>query len=137
MPGQFWISLPVRDIKKSIIFYTELGFSINVGTGNEEQVQLFIGDSNAVVLLVSNSLFKQFTQHEIADTNIGSEVLFSIHASSRNDVDSIANKVERAGGRVFSKPAEHQGWMYGCGFADLDGHRWNMMYMDMDRMKKA
>jgi predicted lactoylglutathione lyase len=67
---------------------------------------------------------------------IGSEVLFSIEASSREEVDEIAKKAEMAGGRIFSEPAEHQVLIYGCGFADLDGHRWNTVYMDLLIMKE-
>jgi predicted lactoylglutathione lyase len=36
---------------------------------------------------------------------------------------------------LFAKPAENQGWMYGCGFFDLDGHRWNILFMDYDKLK--
>jgi len=60
--------------------------------------------------------------------------LISIDAESREEVDEWAKKVTAAGGNVFAQPAENQGWMYGCAFADLDGHRWNVLYMDMSKM---
>ena len=66
--------------------------------------------------------------------NFGSEVLISFDAESREEVDETARKVFEAGGTVFSKLAEIQGWMYGFAFADLDGHRWNMVFMDFSKL---
>ncbi len=48
----------------------------------------------------------------------------------------LFKKVEFAGGSIFGKPSEIDGWMYGAGFADLDGHRWNLLYMDESKMPK-
>ena len=61
--------------------------------------------------------------------------MISIDAESRQEVEDLAQKVNDAGGVVFAKPAEKQGWMYGCGFSDLDGHRWNVLFMDYSRLK--
>ena len=60
--------------------------------------------------------------------------MISIDAQSRLEVDETALKVIEAGGTIFAKPAENQGWMYGCGFQDLDGHRWNVLYMDLNKL---
>ena len=87
-------------------------------------------------MLFTEAVFNTFTGNKTADAKQASEVLLSIDAESKAEVDEMAKKAESAGGTIFSKPAEHQGWMYGCGFADLDGHRWNMLYMDMSKMKK-
>jgi hypothetical protein len=87
-------------------------------------------------MLFEEQVFKSFTQHTVADTKQGNEVLFSIGAESREEVDEIAKKATEAGGIVFAKPGEKDGWLYGCGFADLDGHRWNILYMDMSKMPK-
>lgn len=72
----------------------------------------------------------------MVDTQKSSEVLISIDAQSKGEVDEFAAKVREAGGNVFAEPAENQGWMYGCGFADLDGHRWNVLYMDLTKLPK-
>ncbi|NNE77836.1 MAG: extradiol dioxygenase, partial [Pricia sp.] len=77
-----------------------------------------------------------FTQNEIADTTKGTEVLLNIDAQSRSEVDEMAQKVRNAGGKIYAHPGESQGWMYAFGFEDLDGHRWSMLYMDMDKMPK-
>ena len=87
-------------------------------------------------MLFEEPMFKGFIQHPISNTQIGSEVLFSVDAESRAEVDEIARKVKEAGGNVFAPPDENGGWMYGCGFADLDGHRWNVLFMDWDKMPK-
>ena len=63
-----------------------------------------------------------------------SEILISIDAENKGEVDALAKKVEEAGGTVFAPPAESQGWMYGCAFADLDGHRWNSLFMDFSKL---
>ena len=60
----------------------------------------------------------------------------SLDAVNREEVDQMAKAAVDAGGTLFGKPAEHQGWMYGCAFADLDGHRWNVVFMDMNKMPK-
>ena len=87
-------------------------------------------------MLFSEPMFKGFTSNELSDTKKGSEVLFSFDAESTEEVDEMAKKAVVAGGILFSKPAFNQGWMYGCAFADLDGHRWNVLYMDFSKMPK-
>ncbi|MES2284764.1 MAG: VOC family protein [Bacteroidota bacterium] len=138
MTKEFWINLPVKDIKKSKEFFTKLGFSFNTQYGNsDESIALTIGSKNVIVMLFTEPTFKNFTNNEIVNTKQATEVLLSIDAESREEVDEMAKKAEAAGGIVFSKPAENQGWMYGCGFTDPDGHRWNVLYMDMAKMPKA
>ncbi|ARJ37723.1 extradiol dioxygenase [Sporosarcina ureae] len=137
MVKNFWVNLPVEDINRSKEFYSKLGFSTNTLPGDSDQVQLVIGESNAIVMLFPVSTFKNFTKHEIVDTKQATEVLFSIDAGSKEEVDEIAKRAVMAGGTIFGEPSENQGWMYGCGFADLDGHRWNVLYMDMSMMPKG
>ena len=84
-------------------------------------------------MLFKEAVFNGFTKNKIADTSQATEVLFSIDAESRDEVDEMANKAASAGGTVFSQPAELQGWMYGCGFSDPDGHRWNVLFMDITK----
>ncbi len=138
MTKELWINLPVKDVKKAKEFFTKIGFSLNPQYGNnDDSASFLVGAKNIVVMLFAESAFKGFTRHEIADTKKGAEVLLSIDAESRAEVDEIAKKATKAGGTIFSAPAENQGWMYGCGFADLDGHRWNVLYMDMSKMPKG
>jgi predicted lactoylglutathione lyase len=137
MVKELWINLPVKDVKKSKEFFTQLGFAFNTKYGNtEHSAGLTIGTKNIVVMLFAESAFKNFTGNGLTDTKQGNEVLISIDAESKAEVDELAKKAVAAGGTLFGKPSEVQGWMYGCGFADLDGHRWNVLYMDMAAMPK-
>jgi uncharacterized protein len=123
-----------KDINKSKEFFTKIGFSLNTTHDTDDMTCLVVSEKNVQVLLFSENTFKGFTKNEISDTKAGSEVLLSFDAESREEVDELASRVFEAGGTVFSEPAEIQGWMYGCAFADLDGHRWNMVYMDFSKM---
>ncbi|MCP8970433.1 VOC family protein [Ectobacillus ponti] len=137
MPKQFWINLPVKDLNKSKEFYSKIGFLVNEQHGNSHQVQLSIGDHHTTVMLFSESIFRSFTRHEIVNTKQATEVLLSFDAESREEVDTIAKHAAEAGGTIYGAPSEIQGWMYGCGFTDLDGHRWNALYMDMSKMPRS
>jgi len=134
MTKELWINLPVKDVKRSKEFFAHLGFSFNAHfADSEDAASMIVGTKNIVVMLFRESTFKGFTMHEIPDTQQTTQVLFSFDAESREEVDAMARKAEEAGGSVFAQPGGHD-WMYGCGFADLDGHRWNVLYMDMAKM---
>ena len=138
MSKQFWINLPVKSIAKSKEFFTKLGFSFNLQHGNsEDSASLVLGDKSFVVMLFSEATFKKFTRNDLVDTKQGNEVLLSIDADTRQEVDDLAKKAVEAGGQLFGGPEDHQGWMYGCGFSDLDGHRWNVLFRDMTKIPKS
>ncbi len=135
MTKELWINLPVKNVIKSKEFFTKIGFSFADGPGNTNvSATLVIGEKNIVIMLFEELVFKNFTGNQITDTKQATEVLFSISAETREEVDEWADKARNAGGIVYGKPSEHQGWLYGCGFADLDGHRWNVLYRDMSKM---
>lgn len=140
MTKEMWLNLPVKDIKKARAFYSHLGFAFNSERDTEHTACMLVGDQDTgketIVMLFSEHVFQSFTHHPIADTRHGSQVLFSIDAESREEVNHLAARAEAAGGKVFAKPAENTSWMYGCGFCDPDGHRWNVLFMDMDKMGK-
>ncbi|MEO8532213.1 MAG: VOC family protein [Flavobacterium sp.] len=134
MTKQIWLNLPVKNVAKAKDFFWKLGFSFNEQHDTSSSTCMVVGEGNFVVMLFENTLFEGFSQNKITDTQSGSEVLISIDAESREEVDELTEKVRAAGGNVFSPPAENQGWMYGSGFADLDGHRWNILYMDFSKL---
>ncbi|MEP7196510.1 MAG: VOC family protein [Saprospiraceae bacterium] len=137
MEKNLWLNLPVKNLSKSKAFFLELGFKLNPEFGNADNCASFIvGDNKVGLMLFEEPTFKGFSQNEIANTSKGTEVLFSIGAENHKEVDDMAAKAVKAGGKVFTEPAAKDGWMYGCGFADLDGHRWNSLYMDMSKMPK-
>ncbi|MFX0555641.1 VOC family protein [Maribacter sp. CXY002] len=133
-----WLNLPVKDIKASKSFFKQIGFKENPMHAKADHLGSFlVGEHNFVLMLFPEHAFQHFAQAEISDTSKGSEVLINIDAQSRSEVDELAIKVKEAGGRIFAEPAEVDGWMYVMGFIDLDGHRWSMLYMELDKMPKA
>lgn len=137
MTKEFWLNLPVRDVKKSKQFFTQLGFSFNTGPADtENSAGLMLGDKKVMVMLFNEPNFKGFTHKDITDTTLSNEVLLSIDAESKEEVDALIQKVKAAGGQSNHKPYEMTGWMYGCVFSDLDGHLWNVLHMDMRKMPK-
>ncbi|RKS25716.1 hypothetical protein CLV94_0758 [Flavobacterium endophyticum] len=137
MAKEFWVNLPVKEISKSRAFFKAIGFTENAQfSENPTMASFFLGDKNVVVNFFPEDLFKSFSNTEIADTTKGTEALFSIDAQSPAEVDEVANKAVAAGAKLYANPGEKDGWMYGCGFSDLDGHRWNVLYMDFSKMPK-
>lgn len=137
MTKQFWINLPVKDVNKSKEFFTKLGFAFNTERGNgPNSACMLLGDKNIVVMLFDEPTFKSFINNDVSDTKKASEVLLSFDAESKEEVDALVEKVIAAGGTSDHKPGEMKGFMYGCVFTDLDGHRWNILHMDMSKMPK-
>jgi len=135
MTKSIWINLPVKNINRSREFYTSLGFSFNSRHGNtDHSAALAIGKKEVVVMLFDEPAFKNFTGSEIADTATVAEVLLSIDASGKEEVDEMAARAVMAGGKSDHVPTIMTGWMYGCIFSDPDGHRWNVLFMDMEQM---
>jgi len=135
MTKQLWINLPVKDIHRSTAFFTKLGFQLNLQFGShKDSASLLFGTGNFVVMLFHEPLFEGFANAKTADTNAGTEVLFSIDAESVEEVNELAQKVLDAGGSIYAEPGFKDGWIYGFGFIDLDGHRWNILYMDLSKM---
>lgn len=130
MANDFWLNLPVKDINRSREFFTRLGFRFSEGPGaTPTSAPLLVGSKNVVVMLFEEATFRRFVNGEITDTGTSCEVLLSVSASSKEEVDEMARKAAEAGGKTDHVPAERTGPMYGCVFSDPDGHRWNVLYI--------
>lgn len=136
MTKQIWLNLPVKDALKSKEFYSKLGFKFLEDRTTPESACMLVGDENFVIMLFAEKMFEKFIKHEITDTTKSTQVLLSVDAESREEVDLLEERVKEAGGTIYAEATENQGWMYGCGFCDLDGHRWNVLYMDYSKMPK-
>src|SRR5215213_4300408 len=134
MTKEIWLNLPVKDVSKSKEFFRRIGFTQNEKHESPDMVCFEVGEKKMTVLFFAEETFKGFTKSDVSDAQRGAEVLISFDAESREEIDETASKVFDAGGTVFSEPGEIQGWMYGFAFADLDGHRWNMVYMDFSKL---
>jgi predicted lactoylglutathione lyase len=133
MDQELWLNLPVKDLEKSRSFFTSLGFEST--RDSPGMIGFVIGKVS--VMMVEKSQLEQYTQHKISDTSQGSEFLISVSAPNQTYVDEMTEKIKSAGGTVYSEPQEIQGWMYGMAMVDLDGHRWNIIYMDWGKMPKG
>jgi len=137
MTKQIWLNLPVKNVARSLEFFTALGFKPTAHGNSDTSAGIMIGQHNFVLMLFKDDVLSAFGGLPIANASVNTEVVISLDAESGEEVDDWARKAEEAGGTIYGKPAENQGWMYGCGFADPDGHRWNVLYMDMEKMPKG
>lgn len=128
MTRKFFVSLPVRDLPKSIAFFTALGFEFDPKFNGDHSACMIVSEG-ACVMLLTASFFGGFTKRELCDTRTHEEALFSFSASSRSDVDAIVAKAVAHGGMSAGPPEDH-GFMYDHGFYDLDGHGWNVVWTD-------
>ena len=132
MSKQIFINLPVKELKKSITFFKKLGFKFNPQFTDDKAACMIIGE-NIYSMLLLEKFFKSFTKKKVADAKKTTEVLIAIDVKGRKDVDRMIKKAVAAGGSLYNKPQDH-GWMYGHSFADLDGHQWEVLYMDESKM---
>ena len=134
MATQIFVNLPVKDLPKSIAFFTHLGFSFNPQFTDETAACMVISDS-IFAMLLTYSKFAEFTKKEIADATKTTEVLIALDAENRQAVDDLVRKATEAGGSIYADPQDH-GWMYQHSFADLDGHQCEILYMDLQALPK-
>jgi len=134
MATQIFVNLPVKDLDKTVQFFTKLGFTFNPRFTDENATCMIVGKDIFVMLLVE-TFFKTFTKKEICDTAKDTEVILALSAESREKVDQMISKAIEAGGMESREPQDY-GWMYGRGFQDIDGHLWEILYMDESGIKK-
>jgi predicted lactoylglutathione lyase len=125
---KIFVNLPVRDLKKSMSFFSTLGFGFNQQFTDEKAACMVISEE-AFVMLLAEPYFKTFTKQALCDTSKATEGLFALSCESRGEVDEIVKKAVASGGRHAMDPQDH-GFMYGWSFYDLDGHHWEVLWMD-------
>lgn len=128
MTTQIFVNLPVKDLNKTIEFFTALGFTFNPQFTNEAGTCMIIGE-NIFAMLLTEKFFQTFTKKDIADASKTSEVILAISIATREDVDKMVSDAVLAGGSAPNDIQDH-GWMYAHGFQDIDGHLWEVMYLD-------
>lgn len=135
MPTKIFVNLPVRDLQRSIDFFTRLGYRFNQQFTDETATCMIITD-DIFAMLLTEEKFKSFTPKEICDAKKYSEVLVALSFDSRAEVDAIVRKAVAAGGTTYNEPQDH-GFMYAHGFQDPDGHIWEVFYMDPSFVKPS
>jgi len=127
-PKKIWSNLAVSDLERTTKFYTELGFKSN-GT-SKELTSFFVGEDDFVMHFFLKDILKTRMKMEIADSQNVNEILFTLSAENKDQVDNWEKEIERAGGKIISRPEEFGKGYYGFVFADPDGHRFNVFYME-------
>ncbi|MEV6182381.1 VOC family protein [Streptomyces sp. NPDC052016] len=123
-----FVNLPVNDLEASKKFFTELGYSINPQFSDDNAASVVISDT-IVAMLLTKPFYSTFTKKEIADSTRTSEVLIALSAESRAKVDELVDRALALGGTPSGETQDH-GFMYGRSFDDLDGHTWEVVWMD-------
>ena len=125
---KFFVTLPVRDLKRSVEFFTRLGFEFDPRFTNGEATCMIVSQEAFVMLLVEKR-FQDFARQPICDASRSTEGIFALMADSRGEVDELVNTALAAGGTRAAEPMDH-GFMYGWSFYDPDGHHWEVFHMD-------
>jgi uncharacterized protein len=135
MTRQIFVNLPVKNLNKSVEFFTKLDFTFNPQFTNEDATCMIV-DKNIFVMLLVEKYFQTFTPKEICDASKSTEVLVSLSFKSRAEVDAMVAKAISAGGTTYKEPND-MGSMYQHGFQDLDGHLWEIFFMDESAIEQG
>jgi len=128
MATKIFVNLPVKNLDRSVEFFTKLGFSFNAQCTDETATSMVVSE-DIFVMLLTEAKFKEFTPNAICDATKSTEVLVCLSSESREEVDKMISKAVAAGGTTYSEPQDY-GFMYSHGFQDLDGHIWETMFME-------
>lgn len=128
MARKIFVNLPIANLQRSVEFFTRLGFSFNPKFTDENATCMIVSDEAFVMLLVE-PYFKTFTNNALCDTKAHTEALFAVSCESRDEVDELMKNAIAGGGRP-AMPAQDHGFMYSLSFYDLDGHHWEIFWMD-------
>ncbi|MEO5673442.1 MAG: VOC family protein [Chitinophagales bacterium] len=135
MVTQIFVNLPVKNLDKSIAFFTSLGFKFNPQFTDQNATCMIVGDDSFIMLL-AEPFFKTFIKKEITDSSKSTEVIVAISLENRQKVDEMITKAMASGAKE-SNDTQDQGWMYSRSFQDPDGHLWEVFYMDPAAMSKG
>ncbi len=130
MPHKIFVNLPIADMQKSQAFWQAMGFDFNPAFTNDQGACMVVSDDIFVMLLVK-PFFQTFTVKKIADARETCEVLLALDCESREAVDAMVKKAVAAGATTPRPPNDH-GFMYQHGFDDLDGHSWEVFWMNQN-----
>jgi len=134
MVKQIFINLPIKDLNKTKEFFKKMGFTFNPKFTDENAACMIIG-KNIFAMLLVEKFFKSFTKKEISNYKKNAEVINALAVESKEKVDEIITKAVKAGGKE-PREAQNHGWMYGRSFEDIDGHLWEVFFMDESQMPK-
>ena len=134
MATKIFVNLPVKDLKKSMDFFTKLGYTFNPQFTDETAASMVISD-DIYAMLLTHEKFKEFTPNAICDATKSTEVIVCLSCDNREQVGMLTGRA-LAGGKRHSEPKDY-GFMIQDGFQDLDGHIWELIYMDPSAIKQS
>jgi uncharacterized protein len=134
MFNQIFVNLPVKHLNNSVEFFGALGFSFNRQFTDDTATCMIVSD-NIFVMLLTEKKFQSFTPKKICDATRNTEVLVALSMESRAKVNEMVRKAVAAGGATYNEPKDH-GFMYQHGFQDLDGHIWEIFWMEPAAIKQ-
>jgi len=135
MATKIFVNLAVKDLKKSIAFFTRLGFKFDPQFTDETATCMIVGE-DIFVMLLTEAKFKTYTPKAICDARKATEVLVCLSSDSRVKVDEMVRNAVAAGGTTYKESKNH-GFMYEHGFQDPDGHIWELIYMEPSAIKQS
>jgi predicted lactoylglutathione lyase len=134
MSRKLFVNLPVRSLKRSVDFFTKLGFAFNPQFTDEKATCMVLSD-DACVMLLEDDRFRDFTRQQICDTRTHTEGLFAFSCASRAEVDALFETALSTGAKAAMDPQDH-GFMLTKSFYDLDGHHWEIFWMDPQALQQ-
>jgi predicted lactoylglutathione lyase len=135
MTRKIFVNLPVKDLKGSIQFFSQLGFTFNPQFTDETATCMIVSD-DIYVMLLTEAKFQTFTPKTICDATRCTEVLICLSCESRSEVDDLVRNAQSAGGSTYAESKDY-GFMYQHGFQDPDGHIWELVYMAPQTIQPA
>jgi len=125
-----FVNLAVKDLPRTMEFFSALGFDYDRRFCDDNAACMIVND-RACVMLLKESFFGTFTDRRLCDTTTHTEGLFAISCERREAVDAFVDRALARGGTVAKAPVE-RGFMYSRSFYDLDGHHWEVLWMDVE-----
>ena len=127
-PRKVFVNIPVADLQRSIDFFQALGFTFNAQFTDATGTCMLVGE-DAYFMLLTRERFGDFSKRPVGDARRETTAMFALSAGSREEVDALVARAVDAGGSHAADKQDH-GFMYGWSFYDLDGHHWEVFWMD-------
>jgi uncharacterized protein len=128
MPRMTFVNLPVRDLARSVRFFERLGFRFDDRFTDDRAACMVVSEQTCVMLL-ARPFFATFTTKPVADATTSTQAIVALSAESRQDVDTLVDTALESGASAAMTPTD-EGYMYGRSFYDLDGHAWEVIWME-------
>ena len=128
MATKIYVNLPVKDLQRSVRFFKAMGFGFDPQLSDETAACMMISD-DIFAMLLTEAKFREIARRPVADATRMTEVLTCLSVESRARVNQLVDRALTRGGREMREPEDH-GYMFGRSFSDLDGHIWEIIYMN-------